>query len=191
MTQLANFLLLLPTLSAAGVATTLPAAHEAVYVSAEYTLEVRVSEKTWTVGPILASASLPSEVGSNPFSESVGHAVNDCSDAIFRCLESWGRTLAVPRAGLVAGGTYRKNGVNFHVETCIRGDKTKCQVGLISAKCEERGDDQVCRSGTSAPPRKFEYIEYFHTRRILESQPWVSRITLHLHLQASGWLPCS
>lgn len=139
-------------------------AGDIVYVDAERTFETRVSSSTWTIGAILAAKPLPSERGSNPFTEAIGHPVIDCSDATVRCIRSWSRTLAVPRAGLKPRETYRKDGVVFDVEECIRGDAELCQVALVSAKCWHRSASELCdeKSETrSNPNASAEYVVYF------------------------------
>lgn len=141
-------------------------AGEVVYVNAERTFETRVTSSMWTVGPILALKPLPSQTDTNPFTESVGHPVIDCSDSSVRCVRSWSRTLAVPRAGLRIGENYRKDGVVFHVEECLRGGAKRCQVALVSATCWHRSAGEMCDEkarggahGASGGP--VEYVVYF------------------------------
>ena len=132
-----------------------------VYVNAERTFEVIVTETTWTVGAIPARIPLANPVDSNPFTERVGHAVKDCSDTTYQCLQAWSRTLAVPRAGLRPGSAYSKEGVVFNVEECIRGKGARCQVAVVSAICEERDADGPCRTATSKMHAPLEYVIYF------------------------------
>jgi len=134
-----------------------------VYENPERTFRNSITEATWTVGPIIATTPLPSQVGSNQFTESIGHPVVDCSDSIYRCVQSWSRTIAIPRAGLKSGLKYEKDGVLFDVETCLRGDAERCQVALVSAKCESRAADGTCshsRSTRKEQPVRLEYVVY-------------------------------
>jgi hypothetical protein len=139
-------------------------AGEIIYVNAERTFETRVSGSTWTIGPILALKPLPSQTKSNLFTESIGHPIVDCSDSIVRCVRSWSRTLAVPRAGVKPRETYRKDGVVFDVEECLRGDTERCQVALVSATCWHRSDGEMCDEKTEAhggSSANVEYVVYF------------------------------
>lgn len=133
-----------------------------VYENPERTLRTSITENIWAVGPIFATTPLPSQVGL--FIDTVGLPVVDCSDSIYRCVQSWSRTIAIPRAGLKPGLKYQKDGVLFDVETCLRGDAERCQVALVSAKCEARVGDGPCshfRPSRKEHPVRFEYILYF------------------------------
>jgi hypothetical protein len=135
-------------------------AREIVYDDPERTFETRISDFTWTIGPILASKPLSSQTKSNSFTESIGNPVIDCSDSTVKCLRSWSRTLAVPRAGLRPGEIYRKDGVVFDVEECLRGDAERCQVALVSAKCQHRGVGEMCAEQTEATGSLVGHVEY-------------------------------
>jgi hypothetical protein len=132
-----------------------------IYVNAERTFEVIVTETTWTVGSIPARVPLANAANSNPFTEKVGHAVRDCSDTTYQCVQAWSRTLAVPRTGLRPGSVYSKEGVLFSIEECIRGKGARCQVAIVSAKCEERDADGPCRIASSKTHAHLEYVIYF------------------------------
>jgi hypothetical protein len=139
-------------------------ATDIAYENPERTFRNVITETTWTVGPIVAATPLQSQAGSNPFTESIWHPVVDCSDPMYRCVQSWSRTIAIPRAGLKSGLKYEKDGVLFDVETCLRGDVDRCQVALVSAKCEGRSGDGTCshsRSTHKEKPARFEYVMYF------------------------------
>src|SRR3569833_2272 len=134
-----------------------------VYENAERTFQTRITRTTWTIGPLLAVTSLPSESRSNPFSESISHPIIDCSDSTYRCVHAWSRTLAIPRAGLAPRATYSKDGVIFDVHQCFRRNRGSCQVALVSARCEQRSEDGPCEKAPE-PPRpnpKFAYVVYF------------------------------
>ena len=135
-----------------------------VYENPERTSRNSISETTWTVGAIVATTPLSTQAASNPFTEAIGHPVVNCSDATYRCVQSWSRTIAVPRAGLKPGAKYEKDGVLFDVETCLRGDTERCQVALVSAKCESRTGEGICsisHSTRKGKPARFEYVMYF------------------------------
>jgi len=134
-----------------------------VYENPERTFRNSITETTWTVGPIAATTPLPTQAASNPFTESIGHPVVNCSDSMYRCVQSWSRTIAIPRTGLKPGSKYEKDGVLFDVETCLRGDSERCQVALVSAKCESRTGDGMCshsRRTRKGQPVRIEYVLY-------------------------------
>jgi hypothetical protein len=132
-----------------------------VYADAERTSEIRISGGNWFEEPIPAREFLARDAGANPFVDSVGHAITNCSDTTLQCLKSWGRTLAVPRVGLRKNLTYRKNGVFFRVDDCLRSDHDQCQVAIVSAECQQLLRDGSCRTSSSDAQQRYDYVAYF------------------------------
>jgi hypothetical protein len=95
--------------------------------------KVTIEMGVWSSNEVAPLASLPKK--NLRLYEVVGHRVTNCSDSQYRCLESWGRTFAVPRVPLRAYQRYQKRGVLFRVEECLRRSARRCQVALISGIC--------------------------------------------------------
>jgi hypothetical protein len=137
---------------------------EVVYQNPERTFQETISETSWTGTPLVSETSDNGESESDPFPESVSSSVVNCSDSMYMCVQAVSRTIAIPRAGFKPHDKYEKDGVIFHVETCIRGDSARCQVALVSAKCADRNDHRPY--GCAQPPRtgqspRFRYVIYF------------------------------
>jgi hypothetical protein len=137
----------------------------AVYQDAGRTLQTTITKDLWTVGPMAGQAQPPPGPDPDPeaAADSVAHDLVDCSDDTLLCAQSWGWTLAVPRAGLKRRTSYRKDGVTFRVHECLRGDGQRCQVALLSAVCgREIGNGRCARSVRPLRPgSRVEYVLYF------------------------------
>jgi hypothetical protein len=140
-------------------------ANKIVYEAPTRTSKIVIDMGIWSSSEVAPLALLPSEKRGMTY-EVVGHEVISCSDSQYRCLESWGRTFAVPRVPLRFHQTYEKHGVKFHVEECLGGDARRCQVALISGIC---GHGPSLRAMRCLPtPRSgagsqavYDYVVYF------------------------------
>lgn len=135
-----------------------------VYLDPARTVKTVVTDRSWTQGPILDGPQAAEEMARQGLlPEQLSRPIADCSDEKFRCIRAWSRVLAVPVSGLSRNLVYKKNGVLFSVEECIRGAGNSCRVALLSAKCKYRETDESdCRLMTEAKRGEvFEYIVYF------------------------------
>lgn len=136
-----------------------------LYESPARTSQATIEKGLWSTGELLPLDPLPSQ--GNPWlHEVVSHRVVNCSDQLYRCVRSWGRTFAIPRASLRPQQKYEKHGVIFHVEECLRGDARRCQVALISGTCGHAPSlrEMRClpapRSGVGSRA-VYDYVVYF------------------------------
>lgn len=140
-------------------------ANKIVYEAPTRMSKAIIDKGVWTSNEVAPLVPLPSE-GNSRLYEVVGHKVIICSDSRYRCIESWGRTLAVPRALLRLRQKYKKRGVLFQVEECLRGSARRCQVALISGICGHTQSVRETRCLTkplsgSGPNAVYNYVVYF------------------------------
>jgi hypothetical protein len=126
-----------------------------VYVDPEHLYRDNVYDKIWKTDPIVAKEA--DNAWYQGFSEGVSSPVLDCSDESYRCIESWSRTLAIPKTRLGQHARYEKNGVIFEVENCLRLTQATCNVALISGKHSRKRDDSTEADKTAT----FDYVVYF------------------------------
>lgn len=121
-----------------GIGTAAGAGHggdkRILYEAPARTSRATIENGFWSTGDLPPLAPLSSQ--KNPWRyEVVSQRVVDCSDRLYRCVRSWGRTFAIPRGPLRPQQDYEKHGVVFHVEECLRGNARRCQVALIAGMC--------------------------------------------------------
>lgn len=119
----------------------------------------------WQGGKILPEKRLRSQERGMMFGEITSYPARDCSNEKYRCVLSFHRVYAVPRARLLPTDTYSVAGAVLKVEECLRGDANVCQVALISSDCQQiTGKDSCLRlpggrkAGVNAGP--FIYFIY-------------------------------
>lgn len=136
---------------------------KSVYVDAVRMNQAIVSAREWQVGQIASPTAIRSSASSGNLLETSSQPVTDCSDADFKCVRSWGRTLAIPREGLRSHQSYKKDGVTFVVDDCLRLDGKLCVVALISGRCALVKEDGSCAptKQTGASNSKYENVDYF------------------------------
>jgi hypothetical protein len=148
--------------SAVGTGERSPDQCKSIYIDAARMNQTTVTAQEWGIGQIASRGATRSSQSTGNLLESSYQPTIDCSDAVYKCVRSWGRTLAIPRRGPRLHESYEKDHVKFVVDGCLRFDKEICTVAIVSGRCAQVNPDGSCAKGALASAHsKYDNVDYF------------------------------